>query len=127
MKLAQQKGKMLLGFNISTYVHPVEMAFGKLHFSAPDNAPENLLREMKQFLKQETNIDWDIVQTDTVGGLSLKEQEKNKQDKAREKLAQTPLVSAILKTFDRAKISGFKLNKQPDEIQEEEIIESDDV
>lgn len=127
VKLAQQKGKMLLGFNISTYVHPVEMAFGKLHFSAPDNAPENLLREIKQFLKQETNIDWDVVQTDTVGGLSLKEQEKNKQDKAREKLAQTPLVSAILKTFDRAKISGFKLNKQPDEIQEEEIIESDDV
>ena len=124
VKLAQKQGKMLLGFNISSYVHPVEVAFGKLYFSAPDNAPENLAREMRQFLKQETGVDWDIEQTDTIGGQSLKEQEKDKQEKEKEKLSQTPLVSAILRTFERSKISGFKLNKSVEETSEEESFDS---
>jgi len=126
VKYAQQKGQMLFAFHISTYVHPVEVAFGKLHFSAPDNAPDSLQKDLRQFLKNETGVDWDVVQTDTAGGMSLKEQEKDKQEKAKEKLAQTPLVSAILSTFERAKISGFKLNKTIEDVGEEETIDSED-
>ena len=66
-------------------------------------------------------------QTNEIGGMSLKEEEKNKQDKAKERLAQTPLVSAILKTFDRAKISGFKLNTQAEEMGSDDLIDTEDI
>ena len=126
-KLAQTSGKMLFAFNISTYVHPVEVTYGKLHFNAPDNAPETLAKDLRIFLKEQTGIDWDVEQTNEIGGMSLKEEEKNKQDKAKERLAQTPLVSAILKTFDRAKISGFKLNTQAEEVGSDDLIDTEDI
>ena len=47
--------------------------------------------------------------SEQAGGLSLKEQANEKKEHIKEKLSETPLVSAVLKTFPGAQIDGFKM------------------
>ncbi len=125
--LAQKKGQMLLAFNLSTYVHPLEVVNGKLHFSAPVDMPKTLTQDLRKFLNEATGIEWDVALSEQKGGQTLKEQAQEKQQKMKAQLSETPLVSAILKTFNGAQIDGFKMLQTPDENQsesQEEIITS---
>ena len=107
--LAQNKGQRLLAFNLSTYVHPIEVSFGKLHFSAPSDMPKAILQELRNFLLAETKIEWDIALSEQQGGQTLKEQRNEKQQQIKNKLSETPLVSAVLKTFPGAKVETFRM------------------
>ncbi|MBO5997408.1 MAG: DNA polymerase III subunit gamma/tau [Alphaproteobacteria bacterium] len=119
VSLARKKGQMLLGFNLSSYVHPLEVANGKLHFSAPADAPKTLCQELRNFLKQETGIEWDVALSEQAGGLSLKEQANQKKEHIKEKLSETPLVAAVLKTFPNAQIDGFKMLEKTTDLDED--------
>lgn len=109
VNLARKKGQILFAFNLSSFVHPLEVAHGKLHFSAPADAPRTLCQELRKFLLQETGIEWDIALSEQAGGLTLKEQANEKKEHIKEKLSENPLVSAVLKTFSGAQIDGFKM------------------
>ena len=110
VKLAQDKGQRLLAFNISSYVHPIEVSFGKLHFSMPVTAPKTLFQEIRKFLSENTSKDWDVVlSAEQQGGQTLKEQDKEKQQRIKDKLSETPVVAAILKTFPGAQVDTFRM------------------
>lgn len=109
VSFARKKGQMLLAFNLSSFVHPLEVADGKLHFSAPSDAPKTLCQELRKFLSEATGKEWDVALSEQAGGLSLKEQANEKKEHIKEKLSETPLVSAVLKTFPNAQIDGFKM------------------
>ena len=109
VSFARKKGQMLFAFNLSTFVHPLEVSYGKLHFSAPAEAPKTLCQELRKFLSEATGIEWDIALSEQTGGLSLKEQANEKKEHIKEKLSETPLVSAVLKTFPNSQIDGFKM------------------
>ena len=112
VNLARKKGQMLFAFNLSSYVHPLEVSSGKLHFSAPADAPKTLCQELRNFLLKETGVEWDVALSEQTGGLSLKEQANEKKEHIKEKLSETPLVSAVLKTFPNAQIDGFKMSEK---------------
>ena len=110
VKLAQDKGQRLLAFNISSYVHPIEVAFGKLHFSMPVTAPKTLFQEIRKFLSENTQKDWEVIlSAEQQGGQTLKEQDKEKQQRIKDKLSETPVVAAILKTFPGAQVDTFRM------------------
>ena len=114
VKLAQDKGQRLLAFNISSYVHPISVSFGKLHFSMPENAPKTLFQEIRKFLSENTGTDWEVVlSAEQQGGQTLKEQDKEKQQRIKDKLSETPIVSAILKTFPGSGVDTFRMMETP--------------
>lgn len=127
VSLAQKKGQMLFAFQLSTYVHPINVCYGKLHFSAPSDAPKTLCQELRKFLLDSTGIEWEVVLSEQSGGMTLKEQAHQKQEQVKEKLSETPLVSAVLKTFYGAKIDGFKMLKKPTESESESEADEHDV
>ena len=115
---------MLFAFNLSSYVHPLEVSYGKIHFSAPADAPKTLCQELRKFLSQETGIEWDIALSEQTGGLSLKEQDNQKKEHIKEGLSKTPLIAAVLKTFPGAQIDGFKLiEKATDAESSDELVD----
>ena len=119
VNFAQEKGQRLLAFNISSYVQPVEVSFGKLHFSMIENAPKNLFQDLRKFLSENTGTNWDLVLSEKQGGQTLKEKDKEKQQKIKDKLSETPLVSAILKTFSGAQVDTFRMLEATTESAEE--------
>ena len=125
VNLAQEKGQRLLAFNISSYIHPIEVSFGKIHFSMPVDAPKTLFQELRKFLSESTGKNWEVILSEQQGGQTLKEQDKAKQQKIKDKLSETPLVSAILKTFPGAGVDTFRmienraLSQEGDEILEQ--------
>lgn len=110
VKCAQEHGKILFAFGLSSYVRPIEVCHGKVHFSVTPDAPKTLTQELRNFLKEVTHQDWDVALSYEKGGATLKELAAQKKEQTREKLSQVPLVSSILSTFEGARISGFKLN-----------------
>ena len=122
VNFAQEKGQRLLAFNISSYVQPVEVSFGKLYFSMIENAPKTLFQDLRKFLSENTGTNWDLVLSEKQGGQTLKEKDKEKQQKIKDKLSETPLVSAILKTFPGAQVDTFRMLETAPE-SDDELVE----
>lgn len=109
--LAKKAGEMLLSFNVANFVHPIEVSMGKLHFSAPTEAPGNLCQTLRQFLNAQTGIKWDIALVEGEGGHTLKEEAQENKRKLKENLSLHPLVQEVLSTFPGAKVDTFHLHK----------------
>ena len=109
--LAKKAGEMLLSFNVANFVHPVEINMGKLHFTAPADAPGNLCQTLRQFLDAQTGIKWDIAIVEGTGGHSLKEEAQENKRRLKETLSAHPLVQEVLSAFPGAKVDTFHLHK----------------
>ena len=109
--LAKKAGEMLLSFNVANFVHPVEVNMGKLHFTAPADAPGNLCQTLRQFLDAQTGIKWDIAIVEGTGGHSLKEEAQENKRRLKETLSAHPLVQEVLSAFPGAKVDTFHLHK----------------
>lgn len=109
--LAKKEGEMLLSFNVANFVHPVEVEYGKLHFTTTPDAPTNLCQSLRTFLSAQTGIQWDIGIVEGQGGHTLKEEAQENQKKLKESLSAHPLVVSVLKTFPGSKVETFHLHK----------------
>ena len=76
----------------------------------PVTAPKTLFQEIRKFLSENTQKDWEVIlSAEQQGGQTLKEQDKEKQQRIKDKLSETPVVAAILKTFPGSQVDTFRM------------------
>lgn len=63
VSLAARKREGLLCTHLKETMHLIRWAWGELHLNLKPTAPSDLLPQLKQFLKQETGIAWNILTT----------------------------------------------------------------
>ena len=108
VEATQKAGERLLGYNISNYIHLIQIQPQKIICSFATDAPKNLSAELSKFLQQHTGSVWQIEHLASGGEPTLQEKKQAAQTKLYQTIEQTPLVSEIEQLFKGAKIQRIK-------------------
>ncbi|MBL8672772.1 MAG: DNA polymerase III subunit gamma/tau, partial [Alphaproteobacteria bacterium] len=98
---AANREALLLG-QIRLYVHPVAIQPGRMEVRLAEAAPKELAGTLKQRLELWTGRPWAVVLANAQGGPTLKQQEEAALERRRARLAEVPLVKAVLEAFPNA-------------------------
>ena len=122
VEAAKTAGERLLAYNISNYLHLIQIQPQKITCSFATEAPKNLSAELSKFLQKQTGNVWQIERLASGGEPTLQEKKQEAQTKLYQTLEQTPLISEVEQLFKGAKIQRIKplQNNLPDEEEKQE-------
>ncbi|MGL5783960.1 MAG: DNA polymerase III subunit gamma/tau [Alphaproteobacteria bacterium] len=108
--LAANKREGLLCTHLKEAVHLIRWAWGEFHLNLKPSAPSDLLPQLKQFLKQETGMAWNIVTTpvETCPPTLAEQARQHKADLVNQALA-TPLLQKAKQTFPEMTLEQAEL------------------
>ncbi len=106
--LASAQGELRLASSIRAFVRPVRIAEGHIEFRPEPDAPRDLAPRLAAFLTKATGRRWTVAISTEAGAPTLAERDRLRQDSLRARLAQTPLVRAILDAFPGATIAAVR-------------------
>ena len=106
VSLSEQKGEMILHANLISNVHLVKFEPGRIEFSPADHAPSDLSGKLSKFLNDHTPRRWVVTVSRASGAATIKQQGDALKAKERADAAKLELVSAVLKTFPGAEVTG---------------------
>jgi len=107
-ELAIQRGELRLAAQLRAFVRPVRIADGLLEFRPEPDSPRDLAPRLAAFLGAETGRRWTVAVSAEGGEPTLAERDRTRQDALRARLAQHPLVRAILDAFPGASITAVR-------------------
>lgn len=113
--MAKKAGQMLLAFNMSNYIQPVQITETELHLHLKEGAPNHLLQDIRSFLLTETSKKWEVISESVEGGKTLKEEAEDNRQKIKQTLCNTPLIIEILDTFKGARVENFRIRSDLEE------------
>jgi DNA polymerase-3 subunit gamma/tau len=103
--LFETNGEMMLASHLYQDVACVKFQKGHIELYAYDNAPSDLASRVSTCLKQWTGDPWMVALAQDVGdALTLAEAKRRKDDEGRQRVLQSPMVSAVLEYFPDARI-----------------------
>ncbi|MDW8445495.1 MAG: hypothetical protein RML45_15510 [Acetobacteraceae bacterium] len=106
--LAAERGEVRLASQLRAYVRPVRVADGLIEFRPEPDAPRDLAPRLAAFLGAATGRRWTVAISAEAGEPSLAERERMRQEALRARLAEHPLVRAILDAFPGASITAVR-------------------
>ncbi len=108
--LAASKREGLLCTHLKEFVHLICWSWGELHLNLKPSAPSDLLTQLKQFLKQETGIAWNILTTpvETCPPTLAEQAHQHKTDLVNQALA-TPLLQKAKQAFPEMTLEQTEL------------------
>ncbi len=113
--MAKKAGQMLLAFNMSNYIQPVQITETELHLHLKEGAPNHLLQDIRSFLLTETGKKWEVISESVEGGKTLKEEAEDNRQKIKQTLCNTPLIIQILNIFKGARVENFRIRSDLEE------------
>lgn len=114
--LARRQGAPLLAAQIESFVRPVRLREGKLEIGLAPGAPEDLTRQLNDFLNRTTGQRWWISLVQAEGVLSLREQAQKDEEALREQVLADPNAQALLKVFPGAALKDILPAKEGDKL-----------
>ena len=106
--LAAAQGELRLASSIRAYVRPVRIGEGLIEFRPEADAPRDLAPRLAAFLTEATGRRWTVAVSAEAGAPTLAERDRLRQDTLRARLAQHPLVRAVLDAFPGASIAAVR-------------------
>ncbi|MGL4825440.1 MAG: DNA polymerase III subunit gamma/tau [Alphaproteobacteria bacterium] len=108
--LAAHKREGLLCTHLKEFVHLIGWSWGELHLNLKPSSPSDLLPQLKQFLKQETGIAWNILTTpvETCPPTLAEQANQHKTDLVNQALA-TPLLQKAKQAFPEMTLEQTEL------------------
>ncbi len=124
--LAQAKGAQVLKVHIENDMHLVRLEPGQIEFRPSVRAPRTLSGDLAQKLKEWTGQRWVVTVAREGGAPTIAEARKAKRTQELERVAQTPMVRAVLDRFPGAEIVAVRnLADESGEAAEEGAAESE--
>ena len=111
--LAGAKGASVLKVQVENHIHLVRLEPGQIEFRPTDAAPRTLAGDLAQKLKEWTGTRWVVTVAREGGEPTLAEQRKAAREKKLERVAQAPMVRAVLDRFPGAEIVGVRDRETP--------------
>ncbi len=106
--LFERHSEAAIAFQLNDNAHLKSFAPGRLDIRLKDQAPQNLTSRMIDLLKQWTGKNWVISLTSDRGEDTLHEQRQEADRQLRARLAENPLIKAVLHEFPGAEISDIR-------------------
>jgi len=106
--LFERHSEAAIAFQLNDNVHLKSFAPGRLDIRLKAQAPKNLTSRMIDLLKQWTGENWIISLTSDRGEDTLHEQRQEADRQLRARLAEDPLIKAVLQAFPGAGISDIR-------------------
>ena len=106
--LAASKGASVLKVQIENHIHLVRLEPGQIEFRPASGAPRSLAGDLAQKLKEWTGMRWVVTLAREGGELTLAEQRKTQNAEKLERVAQEPMVRAVLDRFPGAEIVAVR-------------------
>jgi len=106
--LFERHSEAAIAFQLNDNAHLKSFAPGRLDIRLKDQAPQNLTSRMIDLLKQWTGKNWVISLTSDRGEDTLHEQRQEADRQLRTRLAENPLIKAVLHEFPGAEISDIR-------------------
>jgi DNA polymerase-3 subunit gamma/tau len=106
--LAGSKGAAVLKVQIENHIHLVRLDPGQIEFRPAAAAPRTLAGDLAQKLKEWTGTRWVVTLAREGGEPTLAEQRKAAREKKLERVAQAPMVRAVLDRFPGAEIVAVR-------------------
>ena len=106
--LAAEKGASILKVQIENHMHLVRLEPGQIEFRPAPGAPRTLAGDLAQKLKEWTGMRWVVTVAAEGGAPTLAEQKKARHAQTLERVAQEPMVRAVLDRFPGAEIVAVR-------------------
>ena len=106
--LAETNDEMLLAARIRNHVKLVSIKPGNLQINLVGAAPDQLAGDIARYLSQWTGQRWLVSVSETGGGKTLVEKQRDADEKLRVAVANEPLVARIMDIFPGANIDEIK-------------------
>jgi len=106
--LAQSRGAQVLKVHIENDMHLLRLEPGQLEFRPSTRAPRTLSGDLAQKLKEWTGMRWVVTVAREGGAPTIAEARKAKRAQELERVAQTPMVRAVLDRFPGAEIVAVR-------------------
>ena len=111
---ANRDVKLLL--EVESHVRLVHYAPGRIEFEPTPDAPRDLAATLAQRLQGWTGVRWGVSVVSEGGAKTIAEERNAREDAAREKAKENPLVQAVFAAFPKAHITAIRT---PDQVQAE--------
>ncbi|MCV2872212.1 DNA polymerase III subunit gamma/tau [Defluviimonas sp. WL0050] len=111
---ANRDVKLLL--EVESHIRLVHYAPGRIEFEPTADAPRDLAATLAQRLQSWTGVRWGVSVVSEGGAKTIAEARNAREDAAREKAKENPLVQAVFAAFPKAHITAIRT---PDEVQAE--------
>ena len=111
---ANRDVKLLL--EVENHVRLVHYAPGRIEFEPAADAPRDLAATLAQRLQSWTGVRWGVSVVSEGGAATIAEERSAKEDAAKAKAKDNPLVQAVFAAFPNAHITAIRT---PDEVQAE--------
>ncbi|MDI3338468.1 DNA polymerase III subunit gamma/tau [Defluviimonas aestuarii] len=111
---ANRDVKLLL--EVESHIRLVHYAPGRIEFEPTADAPRDLAATLAQRLQSWTGVRWGVSVVSEGGAKTIVEARNAREDAAREKAKENPLVQAVFAAFPKAHITAIRT---PDEVQAE--------
>jgi len=106
--LAGARGASVLRVHIENHMHLIRLETGQIEFRPGSGAPRTLAGDLAQKLKEWTGRRWVVTLASEGGEPTLAEQKKATQAQKLERVAQEPMVRAVLDRFPGAEIVAVR-------------------
>ncbi|GAB6052658.1 DNA polymerase III subunit gamma/tau [Magnetospira thiophila] len=112
--LAEAEREAILHADLINNVHLVSFAPGRMEFRPGDHAPADLANKLKRFLDEKTSRRWAVtVSQRDPGAATLRQQQDAETAHLRARVAEHPMVRAMLDTFPGAEIAAVRAPAPP--------------
>ncbi|HEY3777155.1 MAG TPA: DNA polymerase III subunit gamma/tau [Rhizomicrobium sp.] len=112
--LAAGKGASILKVQIENHMHLLRLEPGQIEFRPAPGAPRTLAGDLAQKLKEWTGARWVVTVAAEGGAPTLAEQKKAQHAEKLERIAQEPMVRAVLDRFPGAEIVAVRDRAEQD-------------
>ena len=115
VELCSEKKEIKLRYELEKNVNLVKFENGRIEISFNDNLDKDFVKNLSTKLLEWTNQRWIISFSKQQGNVSIKEQEKNKQNQLIENTKKSELFKKVLSYFSDAELIDVKPLKMDDE------------
>jgi DNA polymerase III subunit gamma/tau len=108
MEMIRANRDVKLLVEVENHVRLVHYAPGRIEFEPAGDAPRDLAQSLSQKLQGWTGVRWGVSVVSEGGARTIAEERSAKDDAAREKAKDNPLVQAVFAAFPGAKITAIR-------------------
>jgi DNA polymerase-3 subunit gamma/tau len=112
--LAAEKGASILRVQIENHMHLLRLEPGQIEFRPAPGAPRTLAGDLAQKLREWTGTRWIVTVAPEGGAPTLVEQRKARHAQTLERVAQEPMVRAVLDRFPGSEIVAVRDRAESD-------------
>ena len=124
LALAEKKRALELKLMLRNHFGEVSFADGEIEFALVGKPRLNLANELRNFLKEWTGKNWNIVVSQQEGNSTLKERETAEHNALVADVEQDPVVAAILSKFPKSKIVDIRMRGDSAELTETDVLDA---